>query len=71
MQGLVKLIMNSFYGVQIRKDINESYSCKSETWMKTEFDEKVLDNWKLPNGNSIVKMKKTMDWTMIVILKIF
>ena len=58
MQGLVKLIMNSLYGVQVRKDINESYSCKSETWMKTEFDENVLDYWKLPNGNYIVKMKK-------------
>ena len=58
MQGLVKLIMNSLYGVQIRIDINESYSCKSETWMKTEFHENVLDYWKLPNGNYIVKMKK-------------
>ena len=58
MQGLVKLIMNSLYGVQIRKDINESYHCKSETWMKTEFDENVLDYWKLPNGNYIVKLKK-------------
>ena len=58
MQRLVKLIMNYLYGVQIRKDINESYSCKSETWMKTEFDENVLDYWKLPNGNYIVKMKK-------------
>ena len=58
MQGLVKLFMNSLYGVQIRKDINESYSCKSETWMKTEFDENVLDYWKLPNGNYIVKMKR-------------
>ena len=29
-QGLVILIMNSLYGVQIRKYINESYSCKSE-----------------------------------------
>ena len=57
MQGLVKLIMNSLYGVQIRKDINESYSCKSETWMKTEFDENVLDYWRLSNGNYIVKMK--------------
>ena len=26
--------------------------------MKTEFDENVLDYWKLPNGNFIVKMKK-------------
>ena len=58
MQGLVKLIMNNLYGVQIRKDINESYSCKSETWMKTEFDENVLEYWRLPNGNYIVKMKK-------------
>ena len=58
MQGLVKLIMNSLYGVQIRRDINESYSCKSETWITTEFDENVLDYWKLPNGNYIVKMKK-------------
>ena len=58
MQGLVKLIMNSLYGVQIRKDINESNSCKSETWMKTEFDENVLNYRKSPNGNYIVKMKK-------------
>ena len=58
MQGLGKLIMNSLYGVQIRKDFNESYSCKSEIWMKTEFDENVLDYWRLPKGNYIVKMKK-------------
>ena len=58
MQVLVKLIMNSLYGVQIRKDINESYLCKSETWMKTEFNENVLDYWTLPNGNYIVKMKR-------------
>ena len=58
MQGLVKLNMNSLCGVQIRKDINESYYCRSENWMKTEFDENVLDYWKLPNGNYIVKMKR-------------
>ena len=50
--------MNSLYGVQIRRDISESYYCKSETWMKTEFDENVLDYWKLPNGIYIVKIKK-------------
>ena len=58
MQALVELIMNSLYGVQIRKDINESYQCKSEIWMKTEFDENVSDYWRLPNGNYIVKMKR-------------
>ena len=51
LQGLVKLNMNSLYGVQIRKDIKESFYCKSETWMKTEFDENVLEYWRLSNGN--------------------
>ena len=30
--------------------------------MKTEYDENVLEYWKLPNGNYIVKLKKEMDW---------
>ena len=58
MQALVKFFMNSPCGVQKRRDINKSNYCVSETWLKTEFDEKVLDYWKLPNGNYIVKIKK-------------
>ena len=58
MQRLVKLIMNSLYGVQIRKDIDQSYKCKSQHWMETEYDENVLDYWRLPNGIYIVKLKK-------------
>ena len=58
MQRLVKLIMNSLYGVQICKDIDQYYKCKSQHWMETEYDENVLDYWKLPNGNYIVKLKK-------------
>ena len=57
MQFLVKLIMNSLYGVQIQKDIDQFYKCISEHWMKTEYDDNVLDYWKLPDGNFIVKMK--------------
>ena len=56
--SLVKLIMNTLYGIQIRKDIDQSYKCKSQHWMETEHDENVLDYWKLPNGNYIVKLKK-------------
>ena len=41
MQGLVILNMNSLNEVQKRRDFNESYYCKSETWMKTEFDANV------------------------------
>ena len=58
MQRLVKLIMTSLYGVQIRKDIDQSYKCKSQHWMETENDENVLDYWKLPNRNYIVKIRK-------------
>ena len=58
MQILLKSIMNSFYGIQIRRDINESYKCKSQHWMKTEYHNSVLEYWRLPNGKYIVKLKK-------------
>ena len=57
LQMLVKLIMNSLYGEQIRKDIEESYQCKSEMWMMTENDERVLDYQKTNYGNYIVRLK--------------
>ena len=57
MQLLVKLNMNSLYGEFLRKDILESYQCKSEMWMMTEYDEKVLDYQKINHGNYFVKMK--------------
>ena len=57
MQILVKLIMNSLYREKIRKDIEESYQCKSEMWMETEYDERFLDYQKINYGNYIVKMK--------------
>ena len=57
MQLLGKLNLNSLYGEQIRKDITDSYECKSENWMMTEYDERVLDYQKNNHGNYIVKMK--------------
>ena len=39
MQILVNLLMNSLFGENIRKDIEERFSCKSEVWMMTEYDE--------------------------------
>ena len=56
LQNLVKLIMNSIYGQTIRKDIEEEYLCKSRHWMETEFDDRVKDYWRLPNGKYIVKL---------------
>ena len=40
--------MNNLFEAQNRKGINRSYCCKSEHWMQTEYDETVLDYWKLP-----------------------
>ena len=58
MQGLVELIMNSLYGVQIRRDIDQSYKCRSKHWMETDYDDNVIDYWRLPNGNYTGKFKK-------------
>ena len=57
MDLIVKLIINSLYGEQIREDIEESYHCKSELWMMTEYDERILDYQKINYGNYIVKKK--------------
>ena len=48
--------MNSLYGENIRKDIEEKFACKLEAWMMSEYDERVKDYWKLSGINYIVKM---------------
>ena len=48
--------MNSLYGEQFRKDIEEKLACKSEAWMMTEYDEGVNDYWKISGFKYIVKM---------------
>ena len=56
MQLLVKLLMNSLYGENIRKDIEEKFACKSKVWMMTDYDERVKDYWKISGIDYIVKM---------------
>ena len=56
MQLLVKLLSSSLYGEQIQIDIEESFSCESESWMMTKYDERVKDYWRISHGNYIVKM---------------
>ena len=56
MQLLVKLLINSLYGENIRKDIEEKFACKSEAWMMSEYDERVKDYWKISGINYIVKL---------------
>ena len=56
MHFLVKLIMNSLYGEQFRKDNEENFASKSEAWMMREHDERVKDYWKISVINYYVKM---------------
>ena len=56
MQILAKLLKNSLYGGNIRKDSEEKFVCKSEAWMMTEYDERVKDYGKISGIKYIVKM---------------
>ena len=58
MQFLVELLMNCFYGEQIRKDIEEEYWCKPEYWMSSENDERIKEHWRLPTRKYIVKLSQ-------------
>ena len=52
----MKVLLNSLYGEQSRKDIEENIACKSEAWMLTENDERVIDYWKTSGVIYIVNM---------------
>ena len=56
MHLLVKLMMETFYGEQIRKDIEKNLLVRSEYQMMSECDERVKDYWKICQGNYIIKM---------------
>ena len=56
MQLLVKKLMKSLYGDQIRKYIEEKFACNSEAWMMSEYDERVKIYWKISGISFIVKM---------------
>ena len=56
MQLLVKLLMKSLYGEQIRKYIEKKIACKSQYWLMSEDDERVKDYWRKSHGKYIVKM---------------
>ena len=48
--------MNCLYGENLRNDIDETFACKSEYWMMSEYDVEVRDYWRISNGKSFVKM---------------
>ena len=48
--------MNSLYGEQFGKDIEEKIAHKSEYWMKSEYDGRVKDYWKISGINYILEM---------------
>ena len=57
LQTLTKNVSNSVYGGCIRRDIEESYKCVTQNWMKNEYDDSVIEWFPLKNGNIMVKIK--------------
>ena len=48
--------MNSLYGENIRKDVEEKFACNSDAWMMSDYDERVKDYWRISGINYIVKI---------------
>ena len=57
LQNLARKIGLSVYGGNIRKDINEEYTCLTENWMRRNFDDKIKEWFSLRNGNFVVKLE--------------
>ena len=49
--------MNALFGQFLRKDITGDYERKSQAWKISEYDERVLDYYKINHGHYIVKLK--------------
>ena len=57
LQTINKKVSKSGYGGCIRKDIEESCKCVTQSWMKTENHDSVIERFPLKNGNIMVKIK--------------
>ena len=43
LQTQAKKVSNAVYGYTIRSDIEDAYKCVSSHWMKTEYDDRVIE----------------------------
>ena len=43
--------------VVYEKNIEESYKCVTQSWMRNEYDESVVERFPLKNGNFTIKIK--------------
>ena len=41
----------------MRRDIEESYECVTQSWMRNEYDDSVKECFPLKNGNIMIKIK--------------
>ena len=56
MHLFVKWFINSFFRGKIRKNLEESFECKPEAWVMSEYDERVKGFRKISQGNYFAKM---------------
>ena len=57
LQTITTKVSKAVYGGCIRKDIEESYKCVTQSWMRNEYDESVNKWFPLKNGNIMVNIK--------------
>ena len=57
LQTITKKVSNSVNGCCIEKDIDECYKCVTQSWMKNEYDESLIEWFSLKNGNIMVKIE--------------
>ena len=48
--------IKNLFDLRLKYKSDDEFCCKTENWMKTEYDERVKDYWKLPNGEYIVQL---------------
>ena len=56
MQTLTKKFSNSVYGGCIRKDIEACFECVTQSWMRTEYNDSVVEWFPRKNWNIMVKI---------------
>ena len=56
LQTLTKKFSNSVYGGCIRKDIEACFECVTQSWMRTEYNDSVVEWFPRKNRNIMVKI---------------
>ena len=57
LQTMCKNVSCGTYGGCIRRDITENFKCVTENWMRTEYDDRFKNYFRLENGNNLINIQ--------------